>query len=170
MKLTRAAGIAVCLGLLAIPMSAGAARGPVRGAWGRCVLLAQLDAQAGEAARAQTKAQTTCPVMGAKIDKSLYVDHDGKRIYVCCPGCIAAVKENPQKYVEELEAQGITLERTPVGLCRKRGEIKGSKQCCKLEGRTKCQKCGLLKGSPGCCNLLRKQEASERCGERRPDK
>ena len=38
------------------------------------------------------KAQTVCPVMGEKINKELFVDVDGKRIYVCCDGCIAEVK------------------------------------------------------------------------------
>ncbi|HUT37359.1 MAG TPA: hypothetical protein VNE39_28005, partial [Planctomycetota bacterium] len=28
--------------------------------------------------------QTTCPVMGGKIDRKLFVDYEGKRIYVCC--------------------------------------------------------------------------------------
>ena len=55
--------------------------------------------------------QTQCPVMGGKIDKSMYVDHDGKRIYVCCAGCINAIKKDPTKYIKKLEAEGITLEK-----------------------------------------------------------
>ena len=58
--------------------------------------------------------QTVCPVMGGKIDKNLYVDADGKRIYVCCRGCIEKVKADPKKYITQLEEQGITLEKTPV--------------------------------------------------------
>lgn len=53
--------------------------------------------------------QTTCPMMGTPIDKELYVDHDGKRIYVCCAKCLAPIEENPDKYVKELEAKGVTL-------------------------------------------------------------
>ena len=97
--------------------------------------------------------QTTCPVMGGKIDKSLYVDHDGKRIYACCAGCIDAIKKDPAKYIKQLEAQGITLDKAPPALCPKCGEIKGSLKCCKPEGREICPKCGLFKGSPGCCKL-----------------
>ena len=97
--------------------------------------------------------QTTCPIMGGKINKKLYVDHGGKRIYVCCGGCLDPIKKAPQKYIAGLEAQGITLDRTPVALCTKCGEIKGTAKCCKLEGRTKCAKCGLLAGSPGCCKI-----------------
>ncbi len=56
-------------------------------------------------------AQTKCPVQGGDIDKALFVDVDGKRIYVCCSGCIDVVKKNPQKYIKELEDKGITLEK-----------------------------------------------------------
>ena len=60
------------------------------------------------------KAQTTCPVMGGAIDKKLFVDAEGKRIYLCCTGCIAPVTKNPKKYIAKLEAEGVTLEKTPV--------------------------------------------------------
>ncbi len=56
------------------------------------------------------KKQTTCPVMGGEINKDLYVDAKGKRIYVCCKGCIGAVKKNPEKYIEKLAEQDVTLE------------------------------------------------------------
>ncbi len=36
-------------------------------------------------------------------------------------------------------------------LCGKCGFVKGSDECCKVEGKEKCPKCGLIKGSPGCC-------------------
>jgi hypothetical protein len=57
------------------------------------------------------KAQTQCPVMGGKVDKGQFVDVDGKRIYVCCGGCIAKIKKDPAKYVKQLEAEGITLDK-----------------------------------------------------------
>lgn len=60
------------------------------------------------------KAQTDCPVMGGKINKSLYVDTQGKRIYVCCAGCLPTLKANPEKYRKELEAKGIILDKTPA--------------------------------------------------------
>lgn len=61
-------------------------------------------------ADAELKPQTTCPVMGGKINKELYVDHDGKRIYLCCAGCVSKVKADPEKYIRQLEDQGIQLE------------------------------------------------------------
>jgi len=57
------------------------------------------------------KAQTTCPVMGGEVDKTKFVDYDGKRIYVCCGGCIAKIKKDPAKYVKQLEAEGVTLDK-----------------------------------------------------------
>jgi YHS domain-containing protein len=54
--------------------------------------------------------QTTCPVMGNAIDKSQYVDYKGKRIYVCCGGCIDAVKKDPETYIKKLEAMGQGVE------------------------------------------------------------
>ena len=58
--------------------------------------------------------QAKCPVMGGAIDKKLYVDHDGKRIYVCCSGCLGKVREDPAKYIKMLEDQGVTLEKVPA--------------------------------------------------------
>lgn len=52
-------------------------------------------------------AQKTCPVMGNLIDdKNLYVDHDGRRIYVCCQSCVEEVKKDPEKYIKKLEEMG----------------------------------------------------------------
>lgn len=52
------------------------------------------------------KTQTTCPVMNKPIDKALYVDHNGQRIYVCCKGCIAEIQKNPEKYIKKLKKMG----------------------------------------------------------------
>lgn len=68
---------------------------------------------AKKGAAATVKAQTVCPVMGGKINKAQYADVDGKRIYVCCPGCIGKIKANPAKYVKKLEDAGVTLEKVP---------------------------------------------------------
>ena len=57
------------------------------------------------------KAQTECPIMGNKINKNLFVDAQGKRIYVCCGGCIAKIKADPEKYIKELEEKGIVLDK-----------------------------------------------------------
>ena len=60
-------------------------------------------------------AQTTCPVMGGKINKDIYVDHGGKRIYLCCPACISAFKKSPEKHISKMKEQGIELADAPGG-------------------------------------------------------
>ncbi len=62
---------------------------------------------------AVTTLQTTCPVEGAKIDKSVYADYEGKRVYFCCTDCKAKFNADPAKYVKQLEDKGITLEKAP---------------------------------------------------------
>jgi YHS domain-containing protein len=59
------------------------------------------------------KLQTTCPVMGGKIDKNVFADHEGKRVYFCCKGCIPEFQKDPVKYLKKLENEGITLEKAP---------------------------------------------------------
>ena len=58
--------------------------------------------------------QTKCPILVGKIDKSIYTDYQGKRIYFCCSGCISEFKKNPDKYINAMEAKGIQLENTPA--------------------------------------------------------
>ena len=61
-----------------------------------------VDAPAAEVVDA-VENQQYCPVMdGMEIDRSIYVDHDGKRVYFCCAGCVAAFEADPEKYMEKL--------------------------------------------------------------------
>ena len=51
--------------------------------------------------------QRNCPVMPQnEIDSSLYVDHNGERIYVCCSFCISEFPKDPEKYLTVLENMG----------------------------------------------------------------
>ena len=65
------------------------------------------------------KKQTVCPVMGGKINTNLFVDAEGKRIYVCCPGCLPDLKQDPSKYIKKLEAQGVKLDAAPPVAAKK---------------------------------------------------
>ena len=60
--------------------------------------------------------QTTCPVMGGKInkEKKIYADYKGKRVYFCCAACLPKFKENPEKYLAELEKAGVEPEAVPA--------------------------------------------------------
>lgn len=64
--------------------------------------------------KAQEKAlqpQTTCPVMGGKINKKFYAEVKGYRIYVCCPGCIAKITKDPDKYLKKLESERQSVQK-----------------------------------------------------------
>ena len=53
------------------------------------------------AAAAQT-IQTTCPVMGGKIDKQYYTEYKGKKVYFCCAQCKAKFEADPENYLAKL--------------------------------------------------------------------
>jgi YHS domain-containing protein len=59
------------------------------------------------------KDQTTCPVMGGMINKNVYADYQGHRVYFCCPPCLKQFKKDPEKYVKKLKEQGVTLAKSP---------------------------------------------------------
>jgi YHS domain-containing protein len=58
------------------------------------------------------KPQTSCPVSGEKIKKSIYTDYEGKRVYFCCSGCVGKFKAEPEKYLKKLKDKG----EEPVGI------------------------------------------------------
>ncbi|BBB31801.1 hypothetical protein TTHT_0160 [Thermotomaculum hydrothermale] len=60
------------------------------------------------------KPQTKCPICKMDINKNLYVDYKGKRIYFGCEGCPAEFMKNPDKYIKQMEEEGIELEKTPA--------------------------------------------------------
>ena len=52
---------------------------------------------------ASTGEQTTCPIMvGKPIDKAVFTEYKGKKVYFCCPGCDSKFKEDPEKYIAKL--------------------------------------------------------------------
>ena len=77
-----------------------------------CALLA-LPVPTGADEPRSPKPQKICPVLDEPINPNLYVDFEGKRIYACCSHCLHKIKENPKKFVRQLESEGITLEPVP---------------------------------------------------------
>ncbi|MBN1781971.1 YHS domain-containing protein [bacterium] len=69
--------------------------------------------------------QTTCPVMGGEIDKNVYVDHEGARIYFCCQACVETFNKDPETYLNKMKEAGITLYKAP---------------CCENNGCAGCKK------------------------------
>ena len=81
------------------------------------VLSLTIVASADDAEKAKTpdapkelKNQTYCPVMGGKIDSTIYTDIQGQRVYHCCPMCSAKLKADPDKYFNKAAEEGILFE------------------------------------------------------------
>ena len=62
---------------------------------------------------AKVKSQTACPVLSGKIDKNVYLDYEGKRVYFCCESCKDEFLKDPQKYLKKMESEGVTPESSP---------------------------------------------------------
>ena len=46
--------------------------------------------------------QKTCPVMGSPIDKNIFVEYKGKKVYFCCKACPEKFLADPNKYIAKL--------------------------------------------------------------------
>jgi YHS domain-containing protein len=77
-------------------------------------VLAQEEGAAVAPAAETVKAQETCPVMGAPVNKKYYSDHNGKRVYFCCGACPSMFNADPEKYMKKLAEEGVALEDTPA--------------------------------------------------------
>jgi YHS domain-containing protein len=65
-------------------------------------------AKLSDADRALAEKQKTCPVSGeslGKHGKPVKVTVKGQTVFLCCAGCEAAIKKNPEKYLEKLKAK-----------------------------------------------------------------
>ena len=56
------------------------------------------------------KAQTHCPIMGGAINKDVYVDYKGMRIYFCCAGCEGLFLEKAEEHLAKMRADGVEPE------------------------------------------------------------
>jgi xanthine dehydrogenase accessory factor len=50
--------------------------------------------------------QTICPVGGDPIDETVFVMHEGQKVYFCCDLCKAPFEEEPEKYLSKLPQFG----------------------------------------------------------------
>jgi len=102
-----------------LTLAAGALTYPLSGAAhaDQAILVAESDSHSHGASEAVTSsaagAQRFCPITGEPINKNVYLDHKGKRVYFCCNDCKAAFEKNPDKHIEALESKGITLDKAP---------------------------------------------------------
>ena len=59
-------------------------------------------AETGEPVLTAGADQTTCPVMGGAINKDIFTEYKGKKVYFCCPGCQPEFDKDPEKYIAKL--------------------------------------------------------------------
>jgi YHS domain-containing protein len=59
------------------------------------------ESQAQPAAAAAVE-QTICPVMGGPVNKDIFVEYQGKKVYFCCEQCKAEFNKEPEKYLPKL--------------------------------------------------------------------
>jgi len=105
--------------------------------------------------KAQLKPQSVCPVLGGKVNKDVYVDVKGYRVYACCPGCLPKIKADPDKYLAKIKASGEQPAVVAAPVCQPCGSAKGSATCkaacAKAKGSAAaCKGCAQPKGSPAC--------------------
>jgi YHS domain-containing protein len=55
----------------------------------------------GEVVAAEVE-QTICPVMENPINKQLFIEYKGKKVYFCCPECKPRFEADPEKYLAKL--------------------------------------------------------------------
>jgi len=118
-------------------------------------VVAVLVAFVAVAPAAFAKPQDKCPVMGGDIDKSVFVDYEGQRVYFCCPGCIGKFKADPATYLAKLKADGVELEKSPASAATAASASSEAKSCGCGDGKT-CAKdcacgCGCKDGKPCTC-------------------
>lgn len=81
------------------------------------------------------KNQTHCPVMGGKIDSTVYTDIQGQRVYHCCPACIPKIKAEPDKYFKKSAAEGIVFQNIQTACPVSGDSLKGKTIFSDFEGR-----------------------------------
>jgi YHS domain-containing protein len=88
--------------------------------------------------------QTNCPVMGGTINKDIYADYEGKRVYFCCAGCIPEFQKDPAKYIKKLEDEGVVLDNVPKAELKNKGNPATASECKQSKSSGGCGDCGCL--------------------------
>lgn len=112
----------------------------------------QLPTQAGtpqagappRSAPVELKDQTVCPVGGEAVDKKVFADYEGQRVYFCSKECVAKYQGFPDKYLFQMYGKGERPENVQT-ICPVSGEKLEKKETCvevlNLRIYTCCEKC-----------------------------
>lgn len=58
--------------------------------------------------------QTRDAFSGKLINRNIYADYEGKRIYFCCENSRADFLKDPEKYMNRFKELGVTLQDAPA--------------------------------------------------------
>ncbi len=58
--------------------------------------------------------QTRDALSGKLVNRDIYADYEGKRIYFCCRNSMGKFLEDPSIYLDKFTEQGVTLQDTPA--------------------------------------------------------
>jgi len=61
----------------------------------------------------QVQPQIVDAISGKPINKNIYTDYQGIRIYFCCANSQRSFESDPEKYIQKLKEQNIIRERSP---------------------------------------------------------
>lgn len=51
---------------------------------------------------------------GKLVNRDIYADYEGKRVYFCCRNSRSEFQRDPEKYIIKFKELGVTLQDTPV--------------------------------------------------------
>jgi YHS domain-containing protein len=95
------------------------------------------------------KPQTKCPIKGGDIDKDVFVDVAGKRVFFCCPGCGDKFLKDAAGNLKTMKNHGV---KVAAAVCPVSGEEAEAELSYEHAGNTHyfcCKKClGKFKKSP----------------------
>ena len=87
--------------------------------------------------------QTKCPIGNKKIDPEVVTEHNGQKVYFCCPGCIKKFEKNPEKILAKINSPRLTFKSDSCcDKAQKNGDACGHGCCVKAAAAGKaCSKC-----------------------------
>jgi YHS domain-containing protein len=58
--------------------------------------------------------QKECPMTGEPVNKKVYADYKGRRVYFCCAKCKANFEKDPEKYLAKLPGEKLPPPAAPT--------------------------------------------------------
>ncbi|NOX59970.1 MAG: hypothetical protein GXP29_14085, partial [Planctomycetes bacterium] len=62
----------------------------------------------------RAKVQVACPVSAKPVDSKIFVESGGKKVFLCCKGCVGKYKKDPAKYASALANSYTFQTKCPV--------------------------------------------------------